>query len=239
VATPAAAVRAEGLFFSHVAGEPILRDVSFEVPAGSIAAVIGPNGAGKTTLIKVLLGLLVPQRGTVRILGSEPRRARGRMAYAPQRFSFDRSFPITVEEFLRFSHPSVAPEKIVEELGHLGMEASPGMRLGALSGGQLQRILIARAMLGDPKVLFLDEPAAGVDVEGERSFYALVRHLRDEHGCTVVLVSHELEVVAGFADLVLCLNRGLICSGRPREVLTPETLRELFGREAGLYLHKP
>jgi zinc transport system ATP-binding protein len=232
------AVQAEGLWFTFGSDEPILQDVSFSIPQGSITAVIGPNGSGKTTLLKVLLGFLSPQRGKVWVLGKPPRQARGEVAYVPQRFSFDKSFPITVLEFLQFSHPGCSKDKIVQYLNHLNMGKMLNMKIGSLSGGQLQRVLIERAMLGDPKVLFLDEPAAGIDIGGERSFYELVLHLHREHGSTVVMVSHELEVVANYSSLVLCLNRKLVCQGRPEQVLGPETLKELYGKEATLYHHK-
>ncbi|HTP41169.1 MAG TPA: metal ABC transporter ATP-binding protein [Nitrospiria bacterium] len=219
-------------------GNWVLEDVSFSVPQGSIAAVIGPNGSGKTTLLKALLGFVTPQRGRVRVLGRSPRQARGEVAYVPQRFTFDKSFPITVMEFLQFSHPECPTEKIVQYVSHLGMAEMLNSKLGSLSGGQLQRVLIERAMLGDPKVLFLDEPASGIDVGGEQTFYELVMHLHKEHGSTVVMVSHELDVVANYSNLVLCLNRRLVCQGRPEQALSPETLRELYGKDAALYHHR-
>ncbi|HUJ79608.1 MAG TPA: metal ABC transporter ATP-binding protein [Nitrospiria bacterium] len=232
------AVRAEGVWVAFEPGNWVLEDVSFSVPQGSIAAVIGPNGSGKTTLLKVLLGFVAPQRGRVRVLGGTPRQARRDVAYVPQRFTFDKSFPITVMEFLRFSHPECPKEKIVRYVSHLGMGAMLDSKLGSLSGGQLQRVLIERAMLGDPKVLFLDEPASGIDIGGEQTFYELVMHLHKEHGSTVIMVSHELDVVANYSNLVLCLNRTLVCQGRPEQALSPETLRELYGKDAALYHHR-
>ncbi len=232
------AVQAESVWFSYGPDEPILQDVSVSIPQGSIAAVIGPNGCGKTTLLKVLLGFLSPQKGTIRVLGKTPQQARGEVAYVPQRFTFDRSFPITVLEFLQLSHPDSAQEKIEQYLGHLNIADTLHMKLGSLSGGQLQRVLIERSMLGDPKVLFLDEPAAGIDIAGKQTFYELVLHLHREHKCTIVMVSHELDVVANYADLVLCLNRKLVCQGKPEQVLTPDTLTRLYGKEAGLYRHR-
>jgi ABC-type Mn2+/Zn2+ transport system ATPase subunit len=232
------AVRAEQLWFSFGADNPVLQDISFAVPKGSITVVIGPNGSGKTTLLKVLLGLLSPQRGNVWVLGRTPQQAREEMAYVPQRFTFDKSFPITVKEFLQLSHPHCSKEKIAEYLSHLNISETLHMKLGSLSGGQLQRVLIERSMLGDPKVLFLDEPAVGIDIAGEQTFYELVSHLHREHGSTVVMVSHELDVVANYADQVLCLNRRLVCQGKPEQVLTPETLQNLYGKEAMLYQHR-
>jgi zinc transport system ATP-binding protein len=232
------AVQVEQLWLSFGSDEPVLQDVTFSIPQGGITAVIGPNGSGKTTLLKVLLGFLSPQRGEVWVLGKTPQQVRGEVAYVPQHFTFDKTFPITVLEFLQLSHPHCSREKIAEYLGHLNIAETLEMKLGSLSGGQLQRVLIERAMLGDPKVLFLDEPAAGIDIAGAQTFYELVSHLHREHGSTVVMVSHELDVVANYADLVLCLNRKLVCQGRPQQVLTPDTLRELYGKEAALYRHR-
>jgi ABC-type Mn2+/Zn2+ transport system ATPase subunit len=232
------AVRAESVWFSYGPPEPIIQEVSVSIPQGSIAAIIGPNGCGKTTLLRLLLGLLTPQQGFVRILGKSPAYARAEIAYVPQRFAFDKTFPITVREFLQLSHPQASPQKIDEYLRHLNIAETLHMKLGALSGGQLQRVLIGRATLGDPKVLFLDEPSAGIDIAGEQTFFELVLHLHREHRCTVVMVSHELDVVASYADLVICLNRRLVCQGTPDQVLTPRTLTELYGKNAGLYRHR-
>jgi zinc transport system ATP-binding protein len=232
------AVVAQNLWVSYDSDEPVLQDLSFSIPQGTIAAIIGPNGSGKTTLLKALLGLIAPQQGQVLVLGRTTEQARGDVAYVPQRFSFDKSFPITVLEFLQASHPRCSKDKIVQYLNHLDIAETLAMKVGSLSGGQLQRVLIERAMLGDPKVLFLDEPAAGIDIGGEHTFYELIVHLHREHGSTVVMVSHELDVVANFADFVLCLKRKLVCTGRPEQVLTPGTLRELYGKEATLYHHR-
>lgn len=229
------AIQVHGLGFAYRAEEPVLENVTFTIARGSTAAIIGPNGSGKTTLLRLLLGLLTPQTGEVRVLGRPPALVRRAVAYVPQRFSFDRSFPITVLEFLQLSHPRCSRQRAADYLGHLGMAGTLLMRLGALSGGQLQRLLIERAMLGDPQVLFLDEPAAGIDVTGEKTFYQMILHLQQEHRCTIVMVSHELQVVGRYADLVLCINRRLVCQGAPRQVLSADTLKNLFGEEASIF----
>ena len=229
------ALEAENIWVSFGSDQPVLEDVSFTIPEGSITAIIGPNGSGKTTLLKVLIGFLSPQTGKVWVLGKTPQQARGEVAYVPQRFSFDKGFPITVLEFLQLSHPQFSKDEIARHLDHLGIADTLMMKLGTVSGGQLQRVLIARSMLGHPKILFLDEPAAGVDIAGAQTFYELVLHLHRRHEATVVMVSHELDVVARYADLVLCLNRKLVSQGRPLQVLTPDTLKELYGQEAALY----
>lgn len=232
------AIEVQNLFFSYTPAEKTLEGVSFDIPHGSICALVGPNGSGKTTLLKIMIGLLAPSGGSVLVLGKAPKESRAFIGYVPQRFSFDKTFPITVFEFLCMSHPSRARKEIMAYLEHLNMDKHIDARLGALSGGQLQRVLICRAMLSDPAVLFLDEPVSGVDVGGEQTFYELIAHLHREHNTTIVMVSHELDVVANFADLVLCINKKLVCEGKPEHVFTTETLTELYGKEAAHYHHK-
>lgn len=232
------AIEVQNLFFSYTPAEKTLEGVSFVIPHGSICALVGPNGSGKTTLLKIMIGLLAPSEGDILILGNPPKESRAFIGYVPQRFSFDKTFPITAFEFLRMSHPSRTRKEIVTHLLHLNMDAHIDARLGVLSGGQLQRVLICRAMLSDPAVLFLDEPVSGVDVGGEQTFYELIAHLHREHNTTIVMVSHELDVVANFADLVLCINKKLVCEGKPEHVFTADTLTELYGKEAAHYHHK-
>ncbi|MFZ5391330.1 MAG: metal ABC transporter ATP-binding protein [Patescibacteria group bacterium] len=219
-----------------LAGQIVLDDVSFTVPKGALAAVIGPNGSGKTTLIKCILGL-VPFKGQVSLFNKPARDYLDKIGYVPQRFSFDKTFPLTVEEFLRFS----APDKKARRLGHalkeVEMTKHRSKLLGALSGGQLQRVLIARALLNDPEILFLDEPTAGVDAEGEKDFYELIDHQNKQHGVTVMMVSHELSAVYSRASQVICLDRHLICSGVPKQAITPEVLSRLYGQAVNLAEH--
>lgn len=230
------AIEVTDVWFSYDS-EQILADITFSIPQGSITALIGPNGSGKTTLLKVMLGFLEPKQGNVSVLGSSPKIARKKVGYVPQRFDFDRTFPITVAELLEFSHPTASEEKIRQYLAHLGMEHVLPVRIGELSGGQLQRVLIARAMLHDPSILFLDEPVSGIDVGGEQTFYQLVSHLHKEHGTTMIMVSHEIDVVQRFADQVVCINRSLLCNGSPNSVVTPELIEKLYGEDATIYAH--
>ncbi len=231
-------ISVKNLDFAYESHESILRDLSFSIPDKSICALVGPNGSGKTTLLKIFLGLLTPQKGEVLVLGKMPFAARGEVAYVPQRFSFDRSFPITVFEFLHFSHPSFPREEIKKYLDHLNIGEMVDTKLGYLSGGQMQRVLVVRAILGSPKIIFMDEPAAGIDIGGEQNFYELILHLHNEHQSTIVMVSHELDIVANFANFVLCLNKKLVCYGKPEKVLTLQTLQDLYGKEATVYRHK-
>ena len=232
------AIEVTNLSFSYTPGELALDGVSFSIPHGSICALVGPNGSGKTTLLKVLIGFLVPTSGSVRVLDKPPRESRSLVGYVPQRFTFDKTFPITVSEFLRLSHPHLPRVQIDEYLARLTMQSMADALLGSLSGGLLQRVLIARAMLSDPAILFLDEPVAGVDIGGEQTFYELIAHLHREYNTTIVMVSHELDVVAHFADMVLCINKKLVCEGKPEHVFTADTLTELYGKQAAHYHHK-
>ena len=223
--------------FSYGNGHTILENISFNIEHGSATMLIGPNGSGKTTLLKVILGLLKPTSGRVDVLGVSPSAAISDVGYVPQRFEFDTSFPITVGEFLEFSHKDASPEDIHQGLSDLKICHLANTALGELSGGQLQRVLIVRALLGDPKILLLDEPVSGVDVGGEETFYELIGSIRAQRDVTVVMVSHEVDVVSSLATQVICVNKKMLCSGSPENVLTPETIAELYGKETTVYRH--
>ncbi|MEZ5452153.1 MAG: zinc ABC transporter ATP-binding protein ZnuC [Thiothrix sp.] len=211
----------------------ILHDVSLEVYPQSILTLIGPNGAGKSTALKVLLGLQKPDRGTVwRMPGL-------RVGYVPQKFHLDRLLPLTVERFIGLKlhrHDAVAVRARAAEVG---VESLLGQAVQSLSGGELQRVLLARALLNEPHLLVLDEPGQGVDVSGLSELYQLINRLKQEHGYGVLMVSHDLHLVMAAADQVLCLNQHICCSGQPEAVSRhPEYLR-LFGglRTAGLAVY--
>ncbi len=216
----------------------ILENISFEIEEKTITMIIGPNGAGKTTLLKVILGLIPPFSGNIHIMDREPQEARKYIGYVPQRFQFDRSFPITVEEFLSLSFPDLKSSYCKEIFTHVGISDLLNFPLGNLSGGQLQRVLIARAILNKPRLLLLDEPVSGVDIKGEKTFYELVNHMKSEHAITVIMVSHQLDVVLKFADKVICLNRKLLYDGSPGEVVRQEIFQGLFGKESTFYRHR-
>jgi len=201
--------------------------VSFDVPKGGLAAVIGPNGSGKTTLFKALLGL-IPYQGTIKVFDKPVKEILDRVAYVPQYFDFDRTLPITVQEFLSFNHPR-QPKQSKEICHETKVGALKPKLIGQLSGGQLQRVLIANALMRQPKLLLLDEPAAGIDIEGSKAFYDLVGHVNKEHGVTVVMISHEINMVYHFADQIICLNRDLVCNGPPHEALTKDVMAKLYG----------
>jgi zinc transport system ATP-binding protein len=228
-----ALVSARGLTIVR-GGLPLLQHVDIDIKPGEIVTVIGPNGAGKTTLVRALLGLEKPDEGGIR------RRAGLTIGYVPQRFDIDRTIPMTVGRFLALGHSNGA-DTIKKALEDTGAAYAMDRQMVQLSGGELQRVLLARALLRDPRLLVLDEPVRGVDYTGEAEMYALIGRLRDARGFGVLLVSHDLHVVMAASDRVICLNRHVCCSGVPETVSQhPEYVR-LFGPEAaraiGLYRH--
>lgn len=225
----------------HLGGVCILDHVSAVVPRGGCTAIVGPNGAGKTTLLLALLGD-VPYQG--RIISPSDRNARHkRIGYVPQRLTFDRAMPITVTEFLGmgiqkkpfwFGVSPAAKLRSTEVLGSVNAGHLADRRMGALSGGELQRVLLALALQQDPELLILDEPAAGVDFQGEYIFCELLDRLRRARGFTQLMVSHDLATVTHHATHVICLNRKVAAQGPPRLALTRETLTSIFGMHMGL-----
>ena len=214
----------------------ILNELNFWVNTGEIVAIIGPNGSGKTTLLRAILGL-IPHQGEVKILGGPPRRALDDIGYVPQRLDFDRTFPLTVNEFLSFIKVKT-PIWRDEALRETGVSAFIDERIGELSGGQLQRLMIAKALIKEPKLLMLDEPTSGVDVAAEMTFFELIEHLNDIHNLTIMLISHEVQMVYKFASQILCLNKDLVCNGRPHEAITQEVLEKLYGKNIEFQSHE-
>lgn len=206
-------------------GRDLLSGVDIDILQGEIVTLIGPNGAGKTTLVRVLLGLERPDRGEVR------RRQGLRIGYVPQRFDVDAVIPMTVERFLLLGG-NAKPEEIAAILSEVDAGAVRHRQLSQLSGGELQRVVLARALLREPDLLVLDEPVQGVDYTGEAELYKLIGRLRDERGFSVLLVSHDLHIVMARSDRVVCLNRHVCCSGIPETVAQHPAYARLFGDEA-------
>ncbi len=215
-----------------------LKNISFDVFKGEIIAIIGPNGSGKTTLLKNLIGLYVPTKGEIKISNLKPFAYRKNIAYVPQHFSFDSSTPITVKEFMgleRCSQHSHKPNNISRVLNIVGASKLESKALAALSGGQFQRVMIARALLHEKELLILDEPATGIDMAGEQTIYDLIEKINRERNTTCVIVSHELNIVSKYAKKVLCLNKNMICYGKPEKVINKDTLQEMYGLGVALY----
>jgi zinc transport system ATP-binding protein len=219
-----ALIRLDGVAVSFN-GQPVLDDVQLSVQPGEIVTLIGPNGAGKTTLVRVVLGLLQPERGSVQ------RTPRLRIGYMPQKLHVDATLPLSVLRFLRLV-PGVDRARALAALAEVGAEQVIDNPLQSISGGELQRVLLARALLREPQLLVLDEPVQGVDVAGQAELYRLISRLRERHGCGVLMVSHDLHLVMSATDQVVCLNRHVCCSGHPEQVSGDPAFIELFGQDA-------
>lgn len=223
--------------FEYTKGSSVVKDISFSVPEKKTTMLIGPNGSGKTTLLKLMVGLIKPGHGSIHIYGHKPKEKRNLIGYVPQKLYFDQAFPVTVMEFLQLAYKG-SKQNILDILENVGMKGFGQSRIGALSGGQLQRILIARSLLGKPKILFLDEPLSGIDIEGEQNFYDLIKKIQKEHNVTIVMVSHEVHIVSKVADQVICINKEMLCAGEPSETLSPKVMEQLYGKETSLYNHQ-
>ncbi len=225
---------------SVVRGEAtILENITASISLGGNTAIIGPNGAGKTTLLLALLGQ-TDYSGEILFSGSP---VRPRIGYVPQRFAFDRGLPVTVLEFLVMGLQKRPlwlgigkkyQERACELLEAVHAGSLSGLQLGSLSGGEMQRVLLALALQQDPELLVLDEPSAGVDVKGEKVFCELLEELGSSWGFTQLIVSHDLATVTHHATHVICLNRRVVAEGPPSRVLTPDVLKSLFGIHMGV-----
>lgn len=203
-------------------GAEVLHDVTLSVAPGEIVTILGPNGSGKSTLLRALLGIIPVAEGHIL------RQAGLRLGYVPQRLLIDRTMPITVRRFLSLP-VRVSDAEAEAALGRVGMAGQGAAQMTALSGGQLQRVLLARALLAKPDILMLDEPTQGLDQQGEAAFYRLIEEVRRLTGAAVLMVSHDLHVVMAASDRVICLNGHICCEGTPRVVSTAPEYRALFG----------
>lgn len=221
-------------------GFTILDDINFEVAKGEALAIIGPNGAGKSILFKALLGFL-PYEGKIEWAPGV------KISYVPQKLEIERSLPLTVREFLGFKTEN--ERELTRVLEAVGIKANSEnehhlehhllhRRLGLISGGEFQRIMIAWALIDKPNILLFDEPTSGIDVGGEQTIYNLLVKLQKETGLTILIVSHDLNIVYKYANNVLCLNKERVCFGKPDLVLKPEDLRSLYGGEAEFFKHE-
>lgn len=236
---PVSAIEFSDLAVAYGTGRYALHGVTLTVPAETMVAVLGPNGGGKTTLLKVILGLVRPERGRVDIAGQGAgRRARRLVGYVPQRDDVDPAFPVTVFDvalmgrvpaLTLFRRLSRRDRQLAwEALATVGMGHHARARIGELSGGQQQRVFLARALAGQAQVLLLDEPVTGVDTPSQHEIFALLRRLRDM-GKTILITSHDLNFVGEHADLALLLASRVVAFGRSHDVLVPHLFEQAYG----------
>jgi zinc transport system ATP-binding protein len=234
-----------GVTFSY-GGEPVLEDVNLSVGEREAVCIVGPNGGGKTTLVKLILGLLTPQRGEVRVFGQPPRRARLRAGYMPQHIQHDPQFPVTVMDIVLMGrlgqggwggvlgwHGRADRRAALDALAQVDMEGSERRPFAALSGGQRQRVLIARALACKPELLLLDEPTSNVDSLVEARLLDLLRELNRR--MTIVMVSHDLGFVSGLVEKVICVNRRVVV--HPTSQMTGQAIRDIYGGEVRMVRH--
>ncbi len=224
-------------------GPAVLSNIDLQVPAGEFLGIVGPNAGGKSTLLKLILGLIEPHAGQVRVLGRSPVRARRSLGYVPQYPAFARDFPITVEQVVLmgrlgtgrpFGGYSAADRAIARramtetEVDHLA-----GRHIQHLSGGQLQRVLVARALAAEPQILLLDEPTANIDQRMESDIFDLLRSLNDR--MTILVVSHDVAFISGYVHRVACLNRTLVC--HDTAAIDGDTIQNLYGEDVRMVAH--
>lgn len=214
-------------------GKAILSDVHLSLSAGEILTLIGPNGAGKTTLVKILLNLQAADSGVI------TRKPGAVVGYMPQKLFIDATMPLNVYRFLALTRSG--KDDIARALARVGVADLRQQAMSKLSGGELQRVMLARAILRKPDILVLDEPVQGVDIAGQSQLYGLIGQLRDELHCGVLMISHDLHLVMAQTDTVICLNHHICCQGHPENVSADPAFLELFGREqdtgVAMYTH--
>ncbi len=225
-------------------GPLVLEDITLTVEEGDFLGVVGPNGSGKTTLLKIILGLLHPMRGQVRVFGQAPEKARHLISYVPQHADLDASFPISVMDVVLIGRLRKAPalgryrksdrQAAEEAMREAEIETLRNRRFGTLSGGQKQRVLMARALVGKPELLLLDEPTASIDGRVEQGIYELLEKLNER--VTIVLVSHDLGFISTYVNHVACVNRRLVCN--PTRQITGDVIEACYGGPVHMLKHK-
>lgn len=203
----------------------VLENIDLSIKGGQIVTLIGPNGAGKTTLVRIALGLIQADSGSIF------HRPSLRIGYMPQKIQVEATLPLTVVRFLQLANRN-EPQLLLETLQELKISHLATQQLSAISGGELQRVLLARALLRSPHLLVLDEPAQGVDLAGQAELYQLISEISKAKGCGVLMISHDLHLVMSTTDEVICLNHHICCHGKPEQVSSDPAYLDLFGASA-------
>lgn len=240
---PEPVIEIRDLSFSYGSGT-VLEHIELDVPRGEFLGIVGPNAGGKSTLLKIMLGLLVPQSGRVRLLDREPVAARKDMGYVPQYPVFSRDFPVTAEQVVAMGRlgtgrllggyskkDRLIVSRVMEETEIAELARR---RIETLSGGQLQRVLVARALACEPKIMFLDEPTANIDMRVENDIFDLLKLLNER--MTIIVVSHDVAFISRYVDRVACLNRTLLC--HQTEDIDGHTIQELYGEDVRMVAHR-
>ena len=219
----------------ELGGRVVLDGVNLRIMPGEIVTLVGLNGSGKSTLVRALMGLIAPSAGSV------ARRPGLKLGYSPQVVNIDASLPLTVRRLLTLTRMT-SEQRLVDLLHEVGIDGALDVQVTDLSGGELHRVLLARALLRRPELLVLDEPLAGVDVAGQSDIYRLIARVRDRYGCGVLMVSHDLHLVMAATDTVVCINHHVCCTGRPESVTRHPEFISLFGRHVAealaVYTHE-
>lgn len=221
----------------------VLEDISLSIAKGEFFGIIGPNASGKSTLLRLILGLLQPDRGSLRVLGEEPRKARTRIGYVPQHPGYRREFPVTVRDVVMMGRLGVTTrlgrytptdkERTLEAMRAVEVADIAGRNIGHLSGGQMQRMLIARALACEPEILILDEPTSNIDVRAEESIFSLLKQYNAH--MTIIVVSHDVAFISAYVNRVGCLNRTLVCHATGD--ISGKTIEELYGTDVKIIQH--
>jgi zinc transport system ATP-binding protein len=209
---------------------PVIRDLSFDVHRGDRVMIVGPNGAGKTTLFRALLGF-VPFTGRIHWSPAVS------IGFVPQGLDVNRRFPVTVRELFQFGRTRLEPPAVADALDAVNAAALAGRSLATLSSGEFQRVLIAFALAQQPDVLLFDEPTSDIDIGGQETVYQRLESIAEARALTLLMISHDLNVVLRYATEVLCLSRDFRCHGKPVDILTPEVLHRLYGPQVQFYQH--
>ncbi len=230
-------------------GSIILESIDLKVHSEEIVSIVGPNGAGKTTLLRVITGLVRPNKGKILVLGKSPLKIQksGLIGYIPQKSNLDRRFPLNVYDVVAMARwarkspfqrlDSDDKEIVRKALGQVGMDSTIDEHYGRLSEGQKQRVLIARALAGKPKLLIMDEPSTGLDMVAQDTFYKLLKCIRDEEKISIIMVSHDVGTVSGVVDRIACLNRKIHFHGEPKNGIPAEAVRRVFGQNVSFLVH--